>query len=134
MLGYRPNPVARNLKSGKTNTVGVIVPEMVTPYAARVVGGIQKVLTAHGIKVILADSEEDPEKEKESLLLIEQFMVDGIIISLCSYKHNRALFFQTHERRVPYRLLRQNPQKPGSLTGGSGQIHQIFLPRRASDP
>ena len=33
-LGYRPNPVAINLKYGHTNTVGVIVPEMVTPFAS----------------------------------------------------------------------------------------------------
>ena len=36
-LGYRPNPVAINLKYGHTNTVGVIVPEMVTPFASRVI-------------------------------------------------------------------------------------------------
>lgn len=40
-LGYRPNPVAINLKYGHTNTVGVIVPEMVTPFASRVINGIQ---------------------------------------------------------------------------------------------
>ena len=43
-LGYRPNPVAINLKYGHTNTVGVIVPEMVTPFASRVINGIQEVL------------------------------------------------------------------------------------------
>ena len=42
-LGYRPNPVAINLKYGHTNTVGVIVPEMVTPFASRVINGIQEV-------------------------------------------------------------------------------------------
>lgn len=63
-LGYRPNPVATNLKFGHTNTVGVIVPEMITPFASTVINGIQEVLYAHGIKVIIANSEEDPEKEK----------------------------------------------------------------------
>ena len=54
-LGYRPNPVATNLKFGHTNTVGVIVPEMITPFASTVINGIQEVLYAHGIKVIIAN-------------------------------------------------------------------------------
>ena len=39
-LGYKPNPVATNLKFGHSNTVGVIVPEMITPFAATVISGI----------------------------------------------------------------------------------------------
>ena len=88
-MGYRPNPVAINLKYGHTNTVGVIVPEMVTPFASRVINGIQEVLHTKNIKVIIAESGGDPEKEKENLQLMEGFMVDGIIICLCSYKRNK---------------------------------------------
>lgn len=87
-LGYKPNPVATNLKYGHTNTVGVVVPEMVTPFASKVINGIQEILYPKGIKVIIASSDENPEKEKEILKMMEQFMVDGIIISICSYKKN----------------------------------------------
>lgn len=100
-LGYKPNPVATNLKFGHTNTVGVIVPEMVTPFASRVVNGIQEVLYANGIKVIIAESGEDPEKEKENLQLMERFMVDGIIISLCSYKRNSEEYLRLQQAEMP---------------------------------
>lgn len=100
-LGYKPNPVATNLKFGHTNTVGVIVPEMVTPFASRVVNGIQEVLYANGIKVIIAESGEDPEKEKENLQLMERFMVDGIIISLCSYRKNREEYLRLQQAEMP---------------------------------
>lgn len=100
-LGYKPNPVATNLKYGHTNTVGVIVPEMVTPFASRVINGIQEVLYANGIKVIIAESGEDPEKEKENLQLMERFMVDGIIISLCSYKKNREEYLRLQKAEMP---------------------------------
>lgn len=100
-LGYNPNPVATNLKYGHSNTVGVIVPEMVTPFASTVINGIQEVLYAHGIKVIIANSEEDPEKEKENLRLMERFMVDGIIISQCSYKKNREEYLRLQEAEMP---------------------------------
>lgn len=100
-LGYKPNPVATNLKFGHTNTVGVIVPEMVTPFASRVVNGIQEVLYVNGIKVIIAESGEDPGKEKENLQLMERFMVDGIIISLCSYKRNREEYLRLQQAEMP---------------------------------
>ncbi len=100
-LGYKPNPVATNLKYGHTNTVGVIVPEMVTPFVSRVMSGIQEVLYANGIKVIIAESGEDPEKEKENLRLMERFMVDGIIISPCSYKRNKEEFLRLQQAEMP---------------------------------
>lgn len=87
-LGYRHNPVAMNLKMGRTNTIGVIVPEMHTPYASQVVAGIQSVLYKNNQKVMIAESDENPDRERESLQMMEEFMVDGLIVSLCSYKHN----------------------------------------------
>lgn len=87
-LGYRRNPVAMNLKMVRTNTIGVIVPEMHTPYASQVVAGIQSVLYKNNQKVMIAESDENPDRERESLQMMEEFMVDGLIVSLCSYKHN----------------------------------------------
>lgn len=100
-LGYKPNPVATNLKFGHSNTVGIIVPEMVTPFASTVVNGIQDVLYAHGIKVIMANSEEDPDKERENLKMMERFMVDGIIISQCSYKQNKDEYLRLLKAEMP---------------------------------
>ena len=62
-LGYRRNPVAMNLKMGRTNTIGVIVPEMHTPYASQVVAGIQSVLYKNNQKVMIAESDEDSNRE-----------------------------------------------------------------------
>lgn len=101
VLGYKPNPVATNLKYGHTNAVGVIVPEMITPFASRVINGIQEVLHAKNIKVIIAESNGDPEKEKDNLQLMERFMVDGIIICLCSYKKNKEEYFRLQQAGMP---------------------------------
>lgn len=100
-LGYKPNPVATNLKYGHTNTVGVIVPEMVTPFASQVINGIQSILYANGLKVIIAESHEDPQKEKENLQMMERFMVDGIIICLCSYKENKDEYLRLQQAEMP---------------------------------
>ena len=78
-LGYKRNPVAMNLKMGRTNTIGVIVPEMHTPYASQVINGIQEVLYKKNQKVMIAESDEKPERELENLKMMEQFMVEHLI-------------------------------------------------------
>lgn len=101
LLGYKPNPVATNLKYGRTNTIGVIVPEMITPYASQVIGGIQEILYKEGVKVIIAESSESWERERENLATMERFMVDGIIVSLCDYKQNRDEYLRLQRESMP---------------------------------
>lgn len=100
-LGYKPNPVATNLKYGRTNTVGVIVPEMITPFASQVIEGIQKVLYPKGLKVIIAQSGENPETERENLLMMERFMVDGIIICLSHHTQNKEEYVRLQKEGTP---------------------------------
>ena len=100
-LGYRPNPVAVNLRSGRSNTVGVIVPEMVTPFAATVIGGIQRVLYGRGLKVIIAQSDENPQTECGNLELMERFMVDGVIACPCDAIRNGEIYRRIRQRGVP---------------------------------
>ncbi len=100
-LGYKPNPVATNLKFGRTNTVGVIVPEMITPYASQVIVGIQEVLHREGIKVIISDSEESWEIERENIATMEKFMVDGVIASICDYKKNSEEYIKLQKSGMP---------------------------------
>ena len=98
--GYKPNLAATSMKTGRTYTVGVVVPEMVTGYTIEVIRGIQDVLYAKGIRVIVADSAEDPVREKENLLMMERFMVDGLVFSPSNYHENH----ETLER-----LIREGP-------------------------
>lgn len=100
-LGYRRNPVAVNLQSGRTGTIGVIVPEMVTPFAATVIGGIQQELYSRGMKVVIAQSGEDPAVERENLLLMERFMVDGIIACPCDAARNEEDYRRIRRHGMP---------------------------------
>ncbi len=101
LLGYRPNPVATNLKFGRTNTIGVIVPEMITPYASQVIGGIQEILHDEGIKVIIAEASEDWEREREAIATMERFMVDGVIASICDYRRNAQEYLRLKDSGMP---------------------------------
>ena len=100
-MGYVPNPVATNLKFGRTKTIGVIVPEMSTPYAALVIDGIQDICYHNNYKVIIASSSEDADKERESLDIMMQFMIDGIIACRCDYTKNIELYQKIQEQHIP---------------------------------
>ena len=100
-MGYSPNPVATNLKYGHTRTIGVIVPEMTTPYAAKVIDGIQSVCYPKNYKVIIASSSEDAEKERRSIETMKRFMADGIIICRCNYHKNTDIFEKLIADGVP---------------------------------
>ncbi len=100
-LGYRRNEVALGLKRGRTNTVGIIVPEMVTPFGAEVIGSIQQVLFEQGLRVIITQSEENPATERENLHLMEQFRVDGIIIDLCHNRENEEEYRRIQNEGTP---------------------------------
>lgn len=100
-LGYMRNPVAINLQSGRTNTIGVIVPEMDTPFYGRITDGIQNVLYRKGLKVIIAQSGENPEREKENLRVMESFMVDGIIVGICHKDRNKNEFQRLMDKGMP---------------------------------
>ena len=111
-MGYTPNPAAKSMRGGRSGAIGVLVPEMETRYTIQVIKGIQHVFYPKGIRVIIADAAEDPAMERENLLLMERFMVDGIIFCQCSYQHNADLLGELQERglqmvsfgRIPYGL------------------------------
>lgn len=100
-FNYRPNATALSLKYGKTNSIGFVVPEMVTPFSAKVLQGVQNVLYPLGFKVIILQSDEDPARERDNLLLLETFNVDGIILNLCHETFNQSLYKEIMQRGTP---------------------------------
>jgi LacI family transcriptional regulator len=80
-LRYRPSGVARSLKLRRTRTIGVIVTDIGNPYFPQVVSAIEDAARERGYSVVLADGRGDPEREIESLDLLGEREVDGLIIS-----------------------------------------------------
>lgn len=109
-LNYKSNPIAKDLQSGKSNTIGVIIPEINTPFFLEIIEGVQNVLYAKGMKVIIAQSGEDPEKEKENLRLMESFMIDGIIIGICHKNKNKEEYTRLIDSGIPMVFFDRIPE------------------------
>lgn len=78
-LGYRPNVLARNLASRRTNTLGVVVNDLHNPFFAEIIDGIQAASDDAGFRVLIGNGKRSPAGEAETIETFLQFRVDGII-------------------------------------------------------
>ncbi|MFY8037435.1 MAG: LacI family DNA-binding transcriptional regulator [Cyclobacteriaceae bacterium] len=81
-LNYQPNIVALNLRQKKTNTIGVIIPEVVHFFFSTVISGIEDVAYQAGYNVILAQSNESYVREVAHVKALFNSRVDGMLLSL----------------------------------------------------
>ncbi|HHT72234.1 MAG TPA: LacI family transcriptional regulator [Firmicutes bacterium] len=80
-LGYRRNAAARSLKTKKTNTIGVLVPDISNPYFMQISKGLEDVLAPHGFSLIFASSDEDSRKEAKLLRVLSEYRVDCLVVA-----------------------------------------------------
>ncbi|MFS0636679.1 catabolite control protein A [Mesobacillus foraminis] len=78
-LGYRPNAVARGLASKKTTTVGVVIPDISSPFFAELARGIEDIATMYKYNIILSNSDQNKDKELHLLNTMLGKQVDGIV-------------------------------------------------------
>lgn len=98
LQNYKPNSIAKNLKNQRTNTIGVIIPNILNPFFAKVFSGIEKEALSKGYNVITGISNESFSKEQEVMDMLNNGTIDGFIVaiaeetqSLKDYKHFRDI-------------------------------------------
>ncbi|MBC3805139.1 LacI family DNA-binding transcriptional regulator [Acetobacterium fimetarium] len=77
--GYKPNAIARSLKIQKTNTMGIMIPDITNPYYTEIVRGAEDVCGIYHYNIILSNTDFNPEKEMKSLNALVEKQCDGII-------------------------------------------------------
>jgi LacI family transcriptional regulator len=86
-LGYKRNSFARGLKTQISYSIGLIVPDVTNPFFTNIARGVEDVANAHNYSLILGNTDEDPEKEKKYLHLLESKQADGLIIAVTARSH-----------------------------------------------
>lgn len=80
-LNYRPNSLARGLKTGKTNTIGLLVSDISNHYYSKLARSVEDMANSYGYNVIFCSSDDSVEKETNLIHLFRERKVDGIILS-----------------------------------------------------
>jgi LacI family transcriptional regulator len=78
-LGYRPSSLARNLKTQRTHTIGLVVPDITNPFFPELVRGAEERASEEGFAVMLCNTIRSPDRERKALELLEDKRVDGLI-------------------------------------------------------
>jgi LacI family transcriptional regulator len=102
-LGYRPNPIARGLKTNRSFTIGVLVPDLTNPLFPPIVRGIEDALATEGYTALLANSDNDPEKERLHFETMKARQVEGFIMATAERDH--PLFEDAIAADVPIVLV-----------------------------
>src|SRR5688500_5305289 len=87
-MGYQPNIAARSLRTDRTNTIGILVDDLLSPFTPPIVRGIQDYLNEHGFLSLIVNSDWDPDQEQAAIKTLLSRPVDGIVF--VEYSH------QTH--------------------------------------
>jgi len=104
-LNYQPNWIARSLVSGRTHTIGLVVPDLMYSFFAEVAKGLSEKLRPSRYQVVISISEENPRLECEEIDLLLARRVDGLVLASAQPPTSAGLFRQIEERKVPYVLI-----------------------------
>lgn len=80
-LNYRPSAIARSLKQDRTYMIGVIVPDISNPYFMGISRGIEDIVGKEGFQLIFCSSDENPDKERRLLKLMQEKRVDAVVLA-----------------------------------------------------
>jgi LacI family transcriptional regulator len=108
-LGYRPNPIARGLKTNRSYTIGVVVPDLRNPIFPPMARGIEARLEPAGYTSLLANTDNDPEREQLSFDALRARQVDGFITATARREH--PLLDELAEEGVPLVLMNRSTDK-----------------------
>lgn len=106
-LGYRPNPIARGLKTSKSSTVGLVIPDLTNPLFPPIVRGIEDVLEPAGYSGLIVNTDNDPQREQAQIELLRSRQVEGLIVATALIQH--PLLERLHREGVPMVMVNRRP-------------------------
>jgi DNA-binding LacI/PurR family transcriptional regulator len=100
-LRYSPNPIAQSLKTSRTTTIGVIVPEIKHDFFSSAISGIEEVAYHAGYTIIVCQSNESFEREVVNTNVLMHHRVAGVIVSISQNTKSGDHFQDLLRRKIP---------------------------------
>jgi LacI family transcriptional regulator len=80
-LGYHPNQLARGLRTQKSHTVGMLLPDLTNPFFPPIVRGLEDALDDHGYTLIVGNTDNDDRREEITLRSLVSRQIDGLVVA-----------------------------------------------------
>lgn len=124
-MGYRPNLIARTLRTRKSFTVALLVSDIANPFFGQIGSLIEQSIHRHGYSLMLCNSGEDPEREQEYLQMLSQKAIDGLI--MVPLTRSKKAIYQSLPASMPLVILdRPVPGITSSVAGDQEQATRIL--------
>jgi LacI family transcriptional regulator len=109
-LRYKPNAVALSLKNSRTNTIGVIIPEVVHFFFSSVISGIEDVAYDAGYNVMVCQSNERYAREIINAQALDSNRVEGALVSISKETHDFSHLLYLEENGIPLVFFDRAPE------------------------
>jgi LacI family transcriptional regulator len=100
-LNYQPNSIASSLRKGRGNTIGVIIPRIDRYFFSSVIRGIEDVAYEAGYNVLICQSYDSADREKEIVETLVNGKVDGLLVSIASETKTYEHFLHVQAKGLP---------------------------------
>lgn len=108
-LGYTPNAIARGLKTKRTYTLGMLIPDITNPFFAELARGVEDAANENGFNIILCNSDDKLKKERTYLEILREKRVDGLILGTAHIRDKSIL--ELEKKKFPYILISRNVER-----------------------
>ncbi len=131
-LNYEPNQTAVLFKQQKTNTIGVILPNLKEEFFSQAISGIEDVAKLNKYSVLIGQSHDEVEQEKQIITAMKNQRVDGIIVSISKYTKDYLHLTDMAKYNIPVVFFDRVPNLPdvhkvSSDIGAGTQQAIVFL-------
>jgi DNA-binding LacI/PurR family transcriptional regulator len=110
-LDYHPNHIARSLKTSKTRTLGIIVPDMTIPFFPKLIRGAESAARKQDYSVIAVNSDDDPARQKEVMSLLRSQRVEGVLLVIAAGQGSLAQVPKLIASGIPIVCLDRIPDR-----------------------
>lgn len=100
-VNYRPNALALGLRKSKTNTIGLVIPEIVHHFFSSVISGIDDIAYSTGYNTMICQTNESEEREKINIQAMLDSRIDGFLISISKNTHNYEHLKRLQDDGIP---------------------------------
>jgi DNA-binding LacI/PurR family transcriptional regulator len=111
-LNYEPNQTALFFKQQKTNTIGVILPNLKEEFFSEAINGIEDVAKQNKYSVLIGQSHDEVEQEKQIIKAMKNQRVDGLIVSISKHTKNYDHLLAVENYNIPIVFFDRVPELP----------------------
>jgi len=132
-LNYEPNQTAVLFKQQKTNTIGVILPNLKEEFFSQAINGIEDVAKQNKYSVLIGQSHDDVESEKQIITAMKNQRVDGLIVSISKHTKNYDHLMMMEKYNIPIVFFDRVPNLPtvhkvsSDISSGTKQAIEFLI-------